>query len=127
METPPPEPAGEENKDVLRDTVVSALGGRGWKITVTARNPFDALARPEAVADRDLVVMGMGDLVNAERRARRLHDIASVAEGWSLFVVPERKDRENIEGTALIAYRELKRHRDPESLFELIEERTAGD
>jgi putative transcriptional regulator len=121
-----PEKVDSSGKDSLTRTVVAELGGQGWKITVTTKNPFDALARHQDLADRDLVVIGMGDIQNAEKRARRLHDIARVAEGWSLFVVPERKEKENIEGTALVAYRELKRHRDPEDLFELIEERTTG-
>ena len=121
-----PEKMDTAAKDPLTKTVVAELNGQGWRITVTNKNPFDALARHQDLAERNLVVMGMGDMQNAEKRARRLHDIARVAEGWSLFIVPERKEKENIEGTALIAYRELKRHRDPESLFELIEERTTG-
>ncbi len=104
--------------------ILSALGGQGWKVEVTIRSPFDALARHHIDPQRNLVVMGVGDLMSAMRRARGLHEIARVAEGWSLFIVPERKDRENIEGTPLVEIAELRRHRDPESLLDLMEERT---
>ncbi len=105
-------------------SILSALGGQGWKVEVTIRSPFDALARHHIDPQRNLVVMGVGDLMSAMRRARGLHEIARVAEGWSLFIVPERKDRENIEGTPLVEIAELRRHRDPESLLDLMEERT---
>lgn len=105
-------------------SILSALGGQGWKVEVTIRSPFDALARHHIDPQRNLVVMGVGDLMSAVRRARGLHEIARVAEGWSLFIVPERKDRENIEGTPLVEIAELRRHRDPESLLDLMEERT---
>lgn len=104
--------------------ILSALGGQGWKIEVTVRSPFDALARHNIEPQRNLVVLGIGDLTSAMRRARGLHEIARVAEGWSLFIVRERKDRENIEGTPLIEFSELRRRRDPESLLDLMEERT---
>lgn len=121
------EPSSEildpEASGSLTIRVVTELGEVGWRVEVTGRSPFDALARPENRSGK-LLVMGMGDLENAERRAQWLHEIARVAEGWSLFVVPERKERENIRGTPLVAVKELKHHRDPDSLFELIEERT---
>ncbi|MCL4324191.1 MAG: helix-turn-helix domain-containing protein [Candidatus Thermoplasmatota archaeon] len=122
------EPVEEPTPDTEKSltSIISALGGQGWTVEVTVRSPFDAIARHHVVRQRSLVVLGVGDLSNAVRRARGLHEIARVAEGWSAFIVPERKDRDNIEGTPIIAYSELKRRRDPESLFELMEERTDG-
>lgn len=106
--------------------VISTLGGQGWRVEIALRSPIDVLARHGGVNNRGLVVMGVGDLATAERRAKWLHDIAKVAESWSVFIVPERRDTENIEGTAIMALSELKRHRTPESLFEILEERTDG-
>ncbi len=122
-ETSESEPGQEETTDRMTESVVAELGGQGWRVRLVSRGPFDALARPEHHA-AELLVMGVGDLENAARRARWLHDIARVAEGWSLFVVPELRSHESIEGTPLVAVNELKRRRDPESLFELIEERS---
>jgi len=109
-----PAPTG----DALRDGVFRQLDGLGLEVTVTVRAPFDALARAE-----DILLMGVGNLRTAVRRAELLRGIARVAEGHAMFVVSEAVHRTTIDGLPILTVAELKRHRDPEGLLEEITER----
>ena len=113
-----PSPEGDWIREVF-----AQLDDQGWDVVVTTRSPFDALARPEAAPREEVVLMGVGDLRSAERRASLLGQIARVAEGQAFFVVPERKTRTNIHGTPLVTYVEIRRRGGPEELRELLSER----
>jgi putative transcriptional regulator len=117
--TPRRRPGGSWSEDVFQE-----LDEQGWEVVVTVRSPFDALARDEAAPQEDFLLMGVGDLKSAEKRSRLLYHIARVAEGHCFFVVPERREKENIGGTPLVSLAELRRHRAPEELRDLISERT---
>lgn len=106
------------------DTIFHELDEAGWSVTVTIRSPFDALARDRAEPNAEILVMGVGDLETAQKRSGLLAHIARVAEGTSAFVVPDRKDATNIDGTPVVSHAELKRRRGPEELRELLDERT---
>lgn len=116
---PPPRPKG-----ALPPALAEEMDESGWDLVITVRTPFDALAREEG-KENPQVLIGVGDLRSAERRSRMLFHIARVAEGESLFVVPERRSRTNVEGVPLISYQELRRHAGPEELRELLRERRA--
>ncbi len=116
--TPPPERPPAPTGDPLRDGVLRQLDGLGLEVTVTARAPFDALARAE-----EILLTGVGSLRTATRRAEILHGIARVAEGHAMFVVREQVHRTSIDGLAILNVAELKRHRDPEELLEAVSER----
>ncbi|MDE1819635.1 MAG: helix-turn-helix domain-containing protein [Euryarchaeota archaeon] len=106
----------------LPPSVAEELNERGWDLIITLRTPFDLLAREER-RHEERVLIGVGDLQSAERRSRLLFHVARVAEGESLFVVPERRSRTNVEGVPLVSYQELRRHAGPEELRELLRER----
>lgn len=103
--------------------VVSDLGENGWEVTLTIRTPFDALAREERPQPRDVLVMGVGPIETAPRRSLLLWQISRVAEGVSVFLVPDRRTRTDVEGVPLVTYQELGRHADPQELRELLRER----
>ena len=106
-----PEPTG----DPLRDGVFRQLDGIGLNVTVTARAPFDALARAH-----EILLTGVGSLRTAQRRAEVLHGIARVAEGHAMFVVAESVSRNSIDGLPILTVVELRRHRDPEELLDEV-------
>lgn len=103
--------------------VVSDLGENGWDVTLTIRTPFDALAREERPRRQDVLVMGVGPLESTPRRSTLLLQISRVAEGISVFLVPDRGSRTDVEGVPLVTYQELRRHADPQELRELLRER----
>ncbi len=103
--------------------VVSDLDDNGWEVTLTIRTPFDALAREGRPQSRDILVMGVGPIEGAPRRSLLLGQISRVAEGISVFLVPDRRTRTDVEGVPLVTYQELRRHADPQELRELLRER----
>lgn len=118
-----PAPRTKAAKGPLPASLAEELDDRGWELVITVRTPFDVLAREEEGRHRPQVLIGVGDLHSAERRSRMLFHIARVAEGESLFVVPERRSRTNVEGVPLVSFQELRRHAGPEELRELLRER----
>ncbi len=119
---PEEERAPSRVRGPLPPAVVEELNERGWDLIITLRTPFDLLAREEARRE-ERVLIGVGDLQSAERRSHLLFQVARVAEGQSLFVVPERRSKTNVDGVPLVSYQELRRHAGPEELRELLRER----
>ena len=104
--------------DPWRDGVLGQLDDMGLEVTVTARAPFDALARTP-----DILLTALGSLRTALHRAEILHGLARVAEGHALFVVREQIHRPTIGGLAVLSASELRRHRDMDDLLDEIAER----
>ena len=116
---PPSEVPRPSSGDPWRDAVLDQLDGMGLDITLTARAPFDALARtPE-----EILLAALGSLRTALHRAEVLQGLAHVAEGHALFVVREPVHRASIAGLPILNTAELKRHRDADDLLEEITER----
>ncbi len=119
---PPPRAAGDRplpgTGDPWRDDVLERLGDIGLEVTVTARAPFDALARTP-----DILLAALGSLRTALHRAEVLHGLARVAEGHALFVVREQVHRPSIAGLPILSISELRRHRDRDDLLEDLSER----
>lgn len=109
-------------KGPLPPALAEELNERGWNLVITLRTPFDLLAREDQHRE-ERVLIGVGDLRSAEKRSKLLFHVARVAEGQSLFVVPERRSRTNVEGVPLVSYQELRRHAGPEELRELLRSR----
>ncbi len=109
--------------DPLRDGVFRQLEGMGWQVVVTLRCPFDAFSLEPNAAEREIMLTGVGTLRSAQHRAEVLHQVARVAEGHAFFVVTESPHRTSIDGLPIVTMRELKRHRDPEELLDLLGER----
>ncbi len=104
--------------DPWRDGVLEQLGDIGLEVTLTARAPFDALARTPEV-----LLAAIGSLRTALHRAEVLHGLARVAEGHALFVVRESVHRTSIDGLPILSVSDLRRHRDPDELLEDLSER----
>ena len=115
---PRAEPTRIASGDPWRDSVLSQLDGLGLDFTLTARAPFDALARTP-----DILLAAIGSLRMALHRAEVLHGLAHVAEGHAMFVVRERIHRSSIGGLPILSTSELRRHRDADDLLEEIAER----
>jgi putative transcriptional regulator len=114
---------GERGPGPFPPEVLHELGESGWEVTVTVRTPFDALAREERPRGRDVVILGTGSLDQLGRRSRLLLEISRVAEGLSVFLVPDRGSRTDVEGVPVVSFPELRRHSDPDELRELLRER----
>lgn len=115
---PPGERAVPRSGDPWRDGVLDQLDGMGLEMTLTARAPFDALARTP-----DILLAAIGSLRTALHRAEVLHGLARVAEGHAMFVVRETVHRPSIDGLPILSVGELRRHRDSDDLLDAISER----
>ncbi len=113
-----PERAIPRSGDPWRDGVLQQLDGIGLEMTLTARAPFDALARTP-----DILLAAIGSLRTALHRAELLHGLARVAEGHAMFVVRENVHRASIDGLPILTIGELRRHRDADDLIDAISER----
>ncbi len=113
-----PERAIPPSGDPWRDGVLQQLDGIGLEMTLTARAPFDALARTP-----DILLAAIGSLRTALHRAELLHGLARVAEGHAMFVVRENVHRASIDGLPILTIGELRRHRDADDLIDAISER----
>jgi putative transcriptional regulator len=110
--------------DSLRDNVFFHLNNTGWEVVVTVRCPFDAFTqRPGSPEEEEILLTSVGSLRSAQHRAEVLLGLARVAEGHAMFVVRESQRRTSVDGLPLVSVPELRRHRGPDELLDLIQER----
>jgi putative transcriptional regulator len=139
LDTPTPapakgtEPEGSPDRprmvttgDPVRDGVFRQLDGMGMQVTVTLRCPFDAFTQGATRGEEEILLTSVGSYRAARHRAEVLQQLARVAEGHALFVIEESGGTAKpLDGIAILTVRELKRHRDPDELFDAITEREA--
>lgn len=110
---------GEEG-DPMERLITKLLQGMGYEVRATKRSPFNALSTQE----RHTFLTGMGeDSPALRRRARIVHSVSRVTERPGFFVV-ERTTRTEMHGVPVVNREELRRLTDPETILELILERT---
>jgi len=96
------------------------LRGVGFRVVPTQQSPFSALTqKPETTI---LTGMERKDATD-EVRARILASVRMVTETKAMYVVGRETTKTNLEGTPVIQRRELEKIRDPDELFNLLDER----
>jgi len=106
----------------IEHDVFSRLESLGYRVLPTTGCPFDALSSARSNVFLTAVQAGAPDL-HTKVRARTIAQIARVAERESVLFVEKDVERTSIEGTPVIARKELERIGDPEEVLRLIRER----
>lgn len=107
-------------KDEFAKQVYSKLNRIGYSVDVTNRCPFDALAYDKQV----LLFTGIeGRKRDLQARAKALANLSKILEKHSVIFVDRRGERLNLEGSPLIAEKELRKISSKEKIIEIIEER----
>jgi putative transcriptional regulator len=104
--------------------VVTVLTRAGFTVHPTARAPFKAVSEDTDDREGSLLTGHSALTRTAEKRARIMSSIGNVTRTRSVYFTEERSKRESVEGTALVSCEELADIDDPETIRELLRERT---
>ncbi|MFA9515786.1 transcriptional regulator [Halopenitus sp. H-Gu1] len=116
-----PTPSAPE-ADPDDEHVLHVLTAAGFTVHPTARAPFKAVSEDDGPEMR--VLTGHSTFTEAaEKRARIMSSIGTVARTRSVYFTESRRKREQVEGTGLVSCEELAEMDDPDAIRELIEER----
>ncbi len=104
----------------LQKEIFSFLKQVGYEIIPMDRCPFDAVSK-----DKDKVLLTCINKYDKQliKRAQIVGSISKITEKHAVLFTEGNVKKRNIEGTALIVKRELKKMRGPEEIIELILER----
>ncbi len=109
----------EEEATFLEREIFSMLDRIGYEVLPTSKCPFDALSRDKKV----ILLTGISNKErNLKRKGKVLFQISRITERHGVIFV-EDFERINIEGTALIKKKELKKTVGPEEILDMILER----
>ncbi|WP_096390676.1 transcriptional regulator [Halopenitus persicus] len=117
--TPSPPDADPDDEHVLH-----VLTAAGFTVHPTSRAPFKAVSESEDDRPEMRVLTGHSPFTEAaEKRARIMSSIGTVAQTRSVYFTENRRKRERVDGTGLVSCEELAEMNDPDAIRELIEER----
>jgi putative transcriptional regulator len=96
----------------------------GYEIIPMERCPFEAVSK-----DKEKILLTCVHKYDKKllKKAQIISSISKIAEKHAVLFTDKEVNKTNIEGTPLIAKRELKKLRDPEEILELIIERICVD
>jgi putative transcriptional regulator len=110
-------------REALLMQVFQRLDAMGYKVVPTERSLFNAVGADQR-REENLILTGVGDLdQELIARAKALQSIGAVVGREVVVIVRDRKRREHLEGTALIAQDELARMDEPGDVVDLIRRR----
>jgi putative transcriptional regulator len=107
----------------LRDfqmEIFSILESVGYKIIPMERGPFEALSK-----DKERILLTCVHKYDKKiiKKAQIVSSISKITERYAVLFTDKDVNKKNIEGTPLIAKKELKKIRGPEEILDLIIER----
>ncbi len=110
-------------KDKIMDfqkNIFSLLEHVGYKVIPMERCPFEAVSK-----DKKKILLTCVDKYDKKilKKAEVVKSISSITEKHAVLIVDKDVNKKNIQGTPIIAKRELKKLRGPEEIIELILER----
>jgi putative transcriptional regulator len=104
------------SRQVFRDLVKL-----GFTVTPTTKCPFEALSQDRSI----LVLTGLGrDETKLGDKARVVGDISKITEQRSVIFIERIRNKESIEGTALIGKDELRKLDESESFYDIVSQRS---
>jgi putative transcriptional regulator len=120
----PPFQAEQDHKNELRSEVFSHLENVGYKVIPMGRCPFEALSK-----EREKILLTCVQEYNKRliEKAHILSSISRITERHAVVFTDKDVSRKNVEGTAIIVKKELKKIHDPEDVFTLILERITSE
>jgi len=109
-----------ENIREFQREVFSLLHKVGYKIIPMDRCPFEALS-----TDKEKIILTCVQKYNNKlpKKAQIIASISKITEKHAAVFTDKDVNKRNVEGTPIIAKKELKKIRDPEDVFNLILER----
>jgi len=112
-----------EQKD-LQEEVFSLLHNVGYSIIPMERGPFDAVSK-----EKDKILLTCVQEYNQKlvKKAQVASSISKITEKHAVVFTDKDHTKKNVEGTPIIAKKELKKIRDPEDVFTLILERMLSE
>jgi putative transcriptional regulator len=107
-----------ELKKALERDVLLKLHHAGFTVVPTEKTPFNAF-----VKEKKVIVTGIGKSNSRllKKRIRIVHEFSAMIEEDAMFVVDLKKNPESIEGVPILNKKELKKIKDVEGIFDLIE------
>jgi len=108
--------------------VVTVLRGAGFDVHPTVRAPFKTVSEDEEADSESMrLLTGHSTFTDAaEKRARIMSSIGTVAETRSVYFTESSRDRTSVDDTALVSCAELAAMDDPEAIRELIRDRSSA-
>jgi putative transcriptional regulator len=118
----PPEFDPARVREAFERQVLQQLALLGYRVVRTERSLFNAVSQEQRRGQ--LVLTAVGEMQpELQERARALQSIGSVVEREVVFIVRDRKLREQVGGAAVIAHDELARMDGPADMLDLIRRR----
>ncbi len=114
---------GEERtgQEMIDTFAVNQLCNLGFSVRPVIKSPFEAVSHN----DKALMLTGIGDTEDAKlvQKAVVASDIARIMNKFSVLIVEYKRDRDNIDSTAVVSNEELKKIDAPEDLTDLVASR----
>ena len=118
--------SGERNKEErpARDFpdlfALRQLSSLGFKVSPVVRSPFEAVT----VDSRSMILTGLGtDDSRIVERAVVASELSKIMDRFSVMIVERKRERDNIDDTAVISTEELKKIDAPGDLTDLVASR----
>ena len=114
----------QKNMKEFQREVFSLLQNVGYKIIPMDRCPFEALSK-----EKEKILLTCVQEYNKKliEKAQFLSSISKIMEKHAVVFTNKDVSKKNVEGTAIIVRKELKKIRDPEDVFTLILERITAE
>ena len=112
-----------QRKDLQRE-VFSMLHNVGYHIIPMDRGPFQAVSK-----EKEKILLTCVQEYNQKmvKKAQVVSSISKITEKHAVMFTDKDVHKKNVEGTPIIAKKELKKIRDPEDVFTLILERMLSE
>ncbi|MBE6518713.1 MAG: transcriptional regulator [Thermoplasmata archaeon] len=96
------------------------LSSLGFNVRPVVRSPFEAVS----TNDKALMLTSLGsDEEKVMERAIVASELSRIMDRFSVLIVEKKRERDNINNTAIVSNEELKKIDEPNELTDLVEER----
>ncbi len=98
------------------------LSNLGFKVSPVVKSPFEAVT----MDNRSMILTGLGtDDRGIVQRAVVASELSKIMDRFSVMIVETKRDRDSIDGTAVVSNEELKKIDAPDELTDLVASRGA--
>ncbi|MBR4504425.1 MAG: transcriptional regulator [Candidatus Methanomethylophilaceae archaeon] len=109
-------------RDVPDLFALRQLSNLGFKVTPVVKSPFEAVT----IDRKSFILTGLGtDDSGIVQRAVVASELSRIMDRFSVMIVETKRERDSIDGTAVVSNEELKRIDAPDELTDLVASRGA--
>ena len=109
-------------RDVPDLFALRQLSNLGFKVTPVVKSPFEAVTMDR----KSFILTGLGtDDSGIVQRAVVASELSRIMDRFSVMIVETKRERDSIDGTAVVSNEELKRIDAPDELTDLVASRGA--